>query len=1210
MMNQYVFIMRERSDYMKLLVYKGFSTDFLSALTGSPLVDSELSSKKNVLLFDNKVRRALDRALLSMEDDDEFWITYEEYAWLKDRVELAAKDYGLDVVIYTNNLYPEYYPVEFELSEELLQEIRANLDLEASAEQTAACKNYLSVYHSLESIDGELFAGFYNYEFEKGLKVTVSPYDPAADIQDFADNIDLHIHIPNDIPLFLKELVKIEQAQPRAISYSITNGLLSERNLSALRAYCLHHGISICQRLRPAGHSAVQEAELIRIAQNDIKIPNFEAFRKLRFYKNPDINNDVIEVSQAQIIGDIITQAENAYSEKHNYRDIFITASTGAGKSVMFQIPAVYLAEKHKKLTIIIEPVKALMQDQKEQLNARGFSRVETFNSDLISQAEKEEVLKRVKSGETDLLYLSPETLLSYSMETLIGEREIGLIIVDEAHIVTTWGFGFRPDYWYLGGYINRLRNQIQTKWNKDKKVAHFPICAFTATAVYGGLDDSVSETIISLYMENPIKYIGYVKRENIRFNISVRSAGKLANPLYEDRKAADLVARINEWIAADAKTIAYFPYASYAGDALRGIKSFAGKTFDRDKAALYTGRNLDDVSTAVQVERKRKAFEEFRSGEKPVMLATKAFGMGVDINNIVNVYHYAVTGNLCDYVQEIGRAARKPGMTGYAITDYYYNDISFMQRLFGMSQIKQYQINLVLSGIYNTYKNKKENRSFLISPESFTYIFTGKDKGDSEDKQINKLKTCLLMLEKDLYDKYTFKVLVSRPQGIFTKAYVVIRKESEKRVLHSQYGKYFSFVAPGRLHEQQSDSSVTVSDTGDVFSLDLKAVWEEHYPNLSFPQFKYWYFNRSSNSKDKVEIMPDIRDEFSIRQKVSVETKGGLLLCDVRAKLLEDFGYIADTLYAAFKRKYFTLEEFANAISPKYGATKARIISNSIFQLADPESRCVKHRAFDNHAASQYTLSNGTFKEVLNRSITRSQFIKNLDGNNNTSLSRFMPLSPEGKDVTALKLLSIFDYATYEIVGGEQPEIFIRLNDPEKIRRIVHGEIKYSNSYVTRAKQKHEREVKILRKFFTDSLGDEARWDYIERYFLGGDVLHEAEAVTEDKVDFSRFVDKERSYSINNADSWDKIAFLFDESIQLIIDDFAELGVPLPNYLSTVVKHDLLDGEIVMSWPDRNVIVFAETISEKDAAVCEKKGWRSFELFAIEPKKLKEALA
>ena len=253
------------------------------------------------------------------------------------------------------------------------------------------------------------------------------------------------------------------------------------------------------------------ENELKVIVRDDLKIPNFKDFRNIKFYKNPDIDKETIDISQAQIIEDIITQAENAYDDNkgNNFRDIFITASTGAGKSVMFQVPAVYLAKKHKKLTIIIEPVKALMEDQKVNLNNNGYFKVETFNSDLISQAEKESVLKRVKNGEVDLLYLSPETLLSYSLETIVGDREIGLLIVDEAHIVTTWGVGFRPDYWYLGSYINMIRNQIQTSQGKKRKVYHFPICAFTATAINGGLDDSVSETIISLYMENPIKYIG-----------------------------------------------------------------------------------------------------------------------------------------------------------------------------------------------------------------------------------------------------------------------------------------------------------------------------------------------------------------------------------------------------------------------------------------------------------------------------------------------------------------------------------------------------------------------------------------------------------------------------------------------------------------------------------------------------------------------------
>lgn len=1198
---------------MRLFVYKGFDVAFLAGLTAEPLVESEPAQKKNVLKFQPKMRKKLEIALLSMEETDEFWIAYEEYALVKDRVELAVKDYGLEVILYVNNLYPGYYPVDFPVSEELLAEIRRTQEDVSASDPSEECRNFLAVYNALEEVDGRLYASFYNYEFEKGLSVSVRSYYPGGSLSDSLEDVELQVNLTNDVPMYLKTLERIRREQPRSIGFSIISGLLSERNLAALQAYCRHEGITLCQRIQPRAGTEIGEDALVEIARKDIRIPGFETFRKLKFYKNPDISNEVVEISQAEIISQIITQAENAYGEKHDYRDIFITASTGAGKSVMFQIPAVYLAKKHKKLTIIIEPVKALMQDQKEQLNARGFTRVETFNSDLISQAEKEDVLKRVKSGETDLLYLSPETLLSYSMETLIGDREIGLIIIDEAHIVTTWGVGFRPDYWYLGSYINRLRNQIKTKWNRDKKVSHFPICAFTATAVNGGLDDSVSETIISLYMENPIKYIGYVKRDNICFDISVREANKLANPAYESKKASDFIDRVNSWIQTDTKTIAYFPYASYAGDAHRGIKSFAGKGFDRDKVALYTGKNLEEVSAAVQAERKREAFEAFRSGEKPVMLATKAFGMGVDINNIVNVYHYAVTGNLSDYVQEIGRVARKPGMTGYAITDYYYNDIAFMQRLFGMSQIRQFQINLVLSGIYNTYKNKKGSRSFLITPESFTYIFTGKDAKDNADKklnnQINKLKTCLLMLEKDLYDKYNFKVLISRPQGIFTKAYVVIRKECEKQVLNSVYGQYFTYVAPGRVEEQQSGTNVTITDAGDIYSLDLKRVWEDHYPNVSFPQFKYWYFNPSSISKDKIDIMPGIRDKFSIRQKVTVETKDDLLLCDIRAKLLEDFQYIADTLYATFKRNYFSLEDFAKAISPKYGITRARIIANSLFSLVDPQGKCVKFRAFDDHSASQYTLSNGTFKEILNRSVTRSQLVKTMDLNRNTNLSKFMPLAPESLDSIALKLMSVFDYATYEVVGGEQPEIFIRLNDPEKIRRIVFGEIKYSNSYVTKAKQKHDREVKVLRKFFTESMSDRERWDYVERYFLGDDVLAAVQEIPQEKVPFRKFVDKEKSYPVNNTDSWEELAFLFDDNVQSTFGEFVGAGLPLPDYLSTAVKHKLLDGEIVMSWVDKNVIIFSEGISEEDRAVCTAKGWKPFELYALETETLKEAL-
>ena len=138
---------------------------------------------------------------------------------------------------------------------------------------------------------------------------------------------------------------------------------MSKRIVDSLHAFCLKNKIKVLSFYEELKKDDPIIDELIDIAKNDLKIPNFTNFRDIKFYKNPDINNDVIDISQAQIIKEIINQAEGAYSEmnNHNFRDVFITAFTGAGKSVMFQIPAVYLAKKYKKLTIIIEPVIALI---------------------------------------------------------------------------------------------------------------------------------------------------------------------------------------------------------------------------------------------------------------------------------------------------------------------------------------------------------------------------------------------------------------------------------------------------------------------------------------------------------------------------------------------------------------------------------------------------------------------------------------------------------------------------------------------------------------------------------------------------------------------------------------------------------------------------------------------------------------------------------
>ena len=104
---------------------------------------------------------------------------------------------------------------------------------------------------------------------------------------------------------------------------------------------------------------------------------------------------------------------------------------------------------------------------------------------------------------------------------------------------------------------------------------------------------------------------------------------------------------------------------------------------------------------------------------------------------------------------------------------------------------------------------------------------------------------------------------------------------------------------------------------------------------------------------------MKEISEYIFPRQKITIETKHDLLLCDLRDMILQDFEYIADTMYAKYRKTYFTKEDFANLISSKYGKTRARIISNSLFSLIDPEGKCVKHRINEDTNTNTYILSN-----------------------------------------------------------------------------------------------------------------------------------------------------------------------------------------------------------------------------------------------------------
>lgn len=229
-------------------------------------------------------------------------------------------------------------------------------------------------------------------------------------------------------------------------------------------------------------------------------------FRELKFYKQPSVSKEITIISQGALVSEIIDQCEAARDEDCTYRDIFITAPTGAGKSLLFQLPALYMAEKYGLITIVVTPLVALMHDQVAQLERERGVKNATFLNSKITFEERQQRIQEIHDGKKSIIYLAPELLLASGLQPIVGERSVGLLVIDEVHTVTSWGRDFRPDYCFLGDFLKTIKRTGQ----------RFPLLCLTATAVYSGPDDVVNDTIAELDLHNPILHLGNVKRDNI----------------------------------------------------------------------------------------------------------------------------------------------------------------------------------------------------------------------------------------------------------------------------------------------------------------------------------------------------------------------------------------------------------------------------------------------------------------------------------------------------------------------------------------------------------------------------------------------------------------------------------------------------------------------------------------------------------------------
>jgi ATP-dependent DNA helicase RecQ len=346
-------------------------------------------------------------------------------------------------------------------------------------------------------------------------------------------------------------------------------------------------------------------------------------------------------------ITELTPAQEEAIGAVLDGHDTLAILPTGAGKSAIYQVAANLLDGP----TVVVSPLLALQRDQADKLEAGNSGDAALLNSTVSSHARLES-LAAAERGDVEFLFLAPEQLANEGVLSRLIETKPSLLVVDEAHCISSWGHDFRPDYLVLGELVQKL--------------GHPAVLALTATA-----STPVQEEIVDrLSMRRTRVVTQNLDRPNIHLEL---------------RRFDDEVlerAAIIDAVAAEQKPgIVYAATRTYA-QALTDELVLAGID-----AACYHAGLAGKVRDEVQ--------HRFMSGGLDVVVATKAFGMGVDKADVRFVYHSEVSDSLDSYMQEIGRAGRD-GKPANAVLFYRPSDLS-IQRFFAGGRLQDADISAVL---------------------------------------------------------------------------------------------------------------------------------------------------------------------------------------------------------------------------------------------------------------------------------------------------------------------------------------------------------------------------------------------------------------------------------------------------------------------------------------------------------------------------------
>ncbi len=396
---------------------------------------------------------------------------------------------------------------------------------------------------------------------------------------------------------------------------------------------------------------------------------------------------------------------------------------TGGGKSLGFQLPAIVHNEQTGALTVVISPLQALMKDQVENLNKRTeiLTLAATLNG-LQTMIERREVLEGIRLGQYALLYVSPEQLRSRSFASAIRHREIAAWVFDEAHCISKWGHDFRPDYLYAARFIK--------EFSEEEGVPIAPIACFTATAKPDVREDIRSHLRSVLGKKLKVLAADRIDRKNLSFSV-------------EETPNARKAQRIDELLR---NHIAGMPGSAPQGAAIIYARSRHRAENFAEKLRLQ-GWEAKHFHGGLDPPEKKRVQDAFISGDTPIIVATNAFGMGIDKPDVRLVVHADVPASIESYLQEAGRAGRD-GQRAQCVLLFAKGDLERQFDLVSGSRLIKRDIAQILRAIRQA--RRRDTEEIVVSPGELLRTPDADFSFDDDDRYAStRVKTAVSWLER-----------------------------------------------------------------------------------------------------------------------------------------------------------------------------------------------------------------------------------------------------------------------------------------------------------------------------------------------------------------------------------------------------------------------------------------------------------------------------